>query len=106
MGFQGKPGPKKVPSGLYPTQNPAGGKMSAKTTQLKHTLIPKHTKVTETEKKSLLKKYHVNINELPKIHVKDPAIKHLKIKAGDLIRIERSSKVAGQLFFYRGVFDE
>ncbi len=70
-----------------------------------HQLIPKHTKLSETEKKSLLKKHGVTLGKLPKIFLNDAAITSLKVAAGDIIKIERTSKTAGTTYYYRVVID-
>jgi len=79
--------------------------MASKTAP-KHILIPKHTKISEKDKKALFKEYEISLHELPKIFVKDPAIAHLSLKQGDVVKIERDSRVAGKISFYRGVIDE
>jgi DNA-directed RNA polymerase subunit H (RpoH/RPB5) len=43
----------------------------------KHSLIPKHVKLSEKEKEALLKKYNITLSELPKILKDDPAIQSL-----------------------------
>ncbi|MBD3309684.1 DNA-directed RNA polymerase subunit H [Candidatus Woesearchaeota archaeon] len=72
----------------------------------KHTLMPKHVKLSEKDKKSLLEKYHINLKELPKILATDPAIQALGAKSGDVIKIVRHSPTAGEINFYRGVANE
>ena len=69
----------------------------------KHILVPKHAKLSETEKKQLFEKYNISIKELPKINKKDPGIAHLNVKEGDVIKIERESPTAGKTVYYRGV---
>ena len=69
----------------------------------KHILVPEHIKLNEKEKKELLEKFHISLKELPKIKKKDPAIEHLNVKEGDVIKIVRKSQTAGETFFYRGV---
>ena len=69
----------------------------------KHILIPKHIKLSDKGKKELLEKYHISIKELPKINNDDPAICDLNEKAGDIIKITRKSRTAGEALFYRGV---
>ena len=70
-----------------------------------HILVPEHTKLNEKEVKDLLEKYHISLKELPKISKKDPAIAHLNIKEGDVIKITRISKTASEAIFYRGVIN-
>ncbi len=56
--------------------------------------------------KDLLKKYSLTIREIPKILITDPAISHLDVKEGDIIKIKRNSRTAGETVFYRGVIKE
>ena len=74
--------------------------------QLTHTLVPEHVKLSDKERQELLDKYHVTLRELPKIKKDDPAIRHLELKEGDLVQIQRVSPTAGSSVFYRGVIDE
>tara|TARA_Y100000310_G_scaffold46298_1_gene43006 strand:+ start:144 stop:392 length:249 start_codon:yes stop_codon:yes gene_type:complete len=69
----------------------------------KHALVPKHSKLSDKEKKELLEKYNITLNELPRILKDDPAINSLSVKSGDIVKITRSSKTAGTALFYRGV---
>jgi DNA-directed RNA polymerase subunit H len=69
----------------------------------KHSLIPKHVKLSEKEKEQVLAKYNISLKELPKILPSDPAIVVLAAKPGDVIKIIRKSQTAGEVFFYRGV---
>lgn len=69
----------------------------------KHVLIPKHSKVSEAEKKKVLEKYNISLSELPKIPKTDAAIASLDAKAGDVIKILRSSPTANESVFYRVV---
>lgn len=71
----------------------------------KHSLIPKHFKLSEKEKEALFKKYNITVNELPKILKDDPAIQNLGVKSGDVIKIVRKSPTAGEAVFYRGVIN-
>ena len=71
----------------------------------KHQLVPEHSKLNDKEKKDLLEKYHISLKELPKINKKDVAIAHLNAKEGDVIKITRDSKTAGEAIFYRGVIN-
>lgn len=80
-------------------------KMSAKA-QINHELIPEHTKLSENEVKALLKKFNITIREIPKILINDPAIANLNVKEGDIIKISRKSRTAGEIVFYRGVIKE
>ena len=68
-----------------------------------HILIPKHEKLSEKQKTDLLKKLNAPLNSLPVILANDPAIQKLDAKPGDIIKIVRISKTAGESLYYRGV---
>lgn len=70
-----------------------------------HLLIPKHIKLSETQKEKLLEKYNISVKELPKILKTDPAIISLNAKPGDVIKITRKSPTASEAAFYRVVVD-
>jgi DNA-directed RNA polymerase subunit H len=55
----------------------------------------------EGEIKSLLSTYHLTLEQLPKIYQDDPAVKAIKAKPGDVIRIVRESQTAGKAESYR-----
>ena len=78
---------------------------TAKFEVTKHILVPKHVVVSEKEKKVLFEKYNITLRELPKILTTDPALKSLKVKAGDIIKIIRTSPTAGETMYYRGVIN-
>ncbi len=71
-----------------------------------HNLVPEHILLSEKEKNALFEKYSIAFKELPKIFLKDPAIKDLKLKAGDVIKIVKKSQTAGTAEYYRGVISE
>ncbi len=71
-----------------------------------HELVPKHEKVSAKEAKEIRERYHVTLRELPKISVNDPAIAGLGLQQGDIVKITRTSRTAGETVFYRGVIDE
>lgn len=77
--------------------------MVTKKTQIEHVLIPKHEKISAKEKQLILDKYNISTKQLPKILNKDPAIQHLKVEEGDIIKISRKSTTAGEAIFYRVV---
>ena len=78
---------------------------TAKFDVTKHIFVPKHTIISDREKTQLFKTYCITLRELPKIYSDDPAIKHLKAKAGDVIKIVRKSPTAGETVYYRGVIN-
>ena len=69
----------------------------------KHVLVPKHTKLSEKERKELFEKYAIDVHNLPKVYKADPAIQHLDVKEGDIIKVTRKSPTAGESHFYRRV---
>jgi DNA-directed RNA polymerase subunit H len=80
--------------------------MSGKNEEIVHDLVPEHTKLSEKDAKALLKMYDVTIREMPKIYLSDPAIAHLDVKEGDIIKIKRKSRTAGESVFFRAVIKE
>ncbi|MFH1916797.1 MAG: DNA-directed RNA polymerase subunit H [Nanoarchaeota archaeon] len=68
-----------------------------------HQLIPEHAKLSEKDKKELFESYNITFHQLPKIYKADPAISHLEVKPGDVVRIKRPSITAKMTVFYRGV---
>lgn len=71
----------------------------------KHVLVPRHTKLSEKEKKELLEKYNSTNREFPKILKSDSALSHLDVAPGDLIKIARKSPTSGETIFYRVVIN-
>jgi len=51
----------------------------------------------------LQEKYGESLIDLPLISLKDPAIKELDVKEGDIVKITRQSMTAGESMFYRRV---
>jgi DNA-directed RNA polymerase subunit H len=78
----------------------------AKSDKIEHELVPEHSKLSEKDAKDLMKKYSLTIREIPKILLTDPAIAHLDVKEGDIIKIKRNSRTAGETVFFRGVIKE
>jgi len=68
-----------------------------------HHIVPKHVKLTKDKKKELLEKYNITTKELPRITREDPAIVHLKVDSGDVIKIIRPSGTSGKAVYYRVV---
>ena len=69
----------------------------------KHELVPKHAKLSEKEGKELFEKYAIELQNLPRIYMTDPAIQNLDVKDGDIVKISRKSPTAGETVFYRRV---
>lgn len=68
-----------------------------------HFLVPQHTKLSKEKKVELLEKYNISLNELPRITKDDPAIKHLNVNSGDVIKVIRPSGTSGKSVYYRVV---
>ncbi len=77
--------------------------MAAKFDVNKHELVPRHSKLSEKERKELFEKYAIELQNLPRIYKSDPAIEHLDVKDGDIVKISRKSPTAGETEFYRRV---
>ncbi|MBD3361865.1 DNA-directed RNA polymerase subunit H [Candidatus Woesearchaeota archaeon] len=77
--------------------------MAKKIDITKHVLVPKHTLVSEAEKKRITDNLKLSGSELPRILKTDPALAGLKAKDGDIIKITRISRTAGETIFYRRV---
>ncbi len=78
----------------------------AKKDKIQHLLVPEHIKVSDAEKKRLFDEYALRFKDIPKMNLTDPAIKHLDVQEGDIVKIIRNSPSAGHSIFYRGVIDE
>ena len=66
-----------------------------------HDLVPTHEFATETEIQDIIDTYAIDVKQLPKILVHDPAIQLLGAKIGDTIKITRDSPTAGKYVSYR-----
>ncbi|MBN2094729.1 MAG: DNA-directed RNA polymerase subunit H [Candidatus Aenigmarchaeota archaeon] len=55
-----------------------------------HFLVPEHRKLTEEEKQAIFEKFSATEKNMPKISVKDPAIRVFDPKVGDLFEIRRN----------------
>lgn len=77
--------------------------MAEKFDVTKHVLVPKHTKISEKERKELFEKFDIDESNLPRIKRSDPAIAHLDVKEGDIVKVIRVSDTAGEVPFYRRV---
>ena len=71
-----------------------------------HELVPKHRVLNIKETWELLKKYGIKSKQLPRILAKDPAVKAIDAKPGDIIEITRKSPTAGEAKYYRVVVSE
>ena len=71
-------------------------------------LVPKHILLDDSEVDGKLEPLNVIREQLPKILLKDPALKALdqEAKPGDVVEIHRVSESAGATLAYRGVVEE
>jgi DNA-directed RNA polymerase subunit H len=69
----------------------------------RHKLVPKHIILGDKEREELLKRYKINLNQLPRLLTSDPMVKKLDAKVGDVVKIERESGTAGKTIYYRVV---
>lgn len=69
----------------------------------KHGLVPKHEVISKEEVENLLESYNISKGQLPKILVTDPAVKKIKAKIGDIVKITRRSETSGVNIVYRVV---
>lgn len=77
--------------------------MSTKFNVLTHEMVPVHQKMTDSEIAELLSRYHITLDQLPRIYSDDPATKAIEAKIGDVIKIVRKSQTAGLADSYRYV---
>jgi len=68
-----------------------------------HFLVPEHFILPKEDTERLFEKLGTNADNLPQISKADPAVKSLKPKRGDIIKIIRNSPTAGQAVYYRKV---
>ena len=67
----------------------------------KHSLVPKHTILSSTEKARVLAELRVTEAQIPLIQASDPIMRWYDAKPGDLIRVMRTSSSTGKHLYYR-----
>jgi DNA-directed RNA polymerase subunit H len=72
---------------------------------IEHEMVPEHFIMSDEEVHELLARYSIELKQLPKISVTDPACKDIAAKKDDVIRIKRRSLTAGEAVSYRLVID-
>jgi DNA-directed RNA polymerase subunit H len=72
---------------------------------LKHEMVPEHTIISEEEVNELLARYGIELKQLPKILVTDPACKEIGARKDNVIKIRRRSLTADEAVSYRLVID-
>lgn len=65
----------------------------------KHVFIPKHSKLSEKESEEFFKSHNFSKVQLPRILIKDPLVKQLDANVGDIIKIERETKLGKHEYF-------
>ena len=65
-------------------------------------LVPKHEVLTGAETRKVLEELRATPDKLPRIFVKDPALKG-KAKPGDVVRITREDTPGRKYYYYRFV---
>ncbi len=73
---------------------------------LKHKLVPEHIILSDEEKQEILQKYNISEKQLPKILAKDPVIKAIGAKPGQVVKIIREHPLTGKTVYYRLVVKE
>lgn len=68
-----------------------------------HMYVPKHTLMSEEDVEKLLVTLGIEKMQLPKIKKRDTALRGLKAKYGDVVKISRESRTAGKTNYYRVV---
>ena len=68
---------------------------------LEHMLVPKHEIMSDSEIEDELSNADFVKENLPKIKIDDPVVKHIDAKPGDVLRITRDSPTAGDFVTYR-----
>lgn len=72
---------------------------------LDHNSVPKHEIIQEDDIRSLLEKYQIEKEQLPKLKESDPVAKELEAVVGDIVKITRMSQTAGESLYYRLVIE-
>ena len=71
-----------------------------------HVLVPNHVILSENEKNELIKKYDIELNQLPKILTTDPVSISIGAEPGQVIKIIRKSHTAKESIAYRLVVED
>ena len=69
-----------------------------------HVLMPKHRKLSTTEKERVLDQYGRETAMYPKILLDDPMARYLGLQAGDMVHVQRSIPYLGSRPMYRLAF--
>ena len=66
-------------------------------------LVPKHEVVPKEKAQEVLEKFGSSAERFPQIGAADPIIEEIGGKKGDIVKIVRQSRTAGQAIYYRVV---
>ncbi len=66
------------------------------TVPIDHVLVPKVEQATEEELKTLVEKFGITRDKLPRINGVDPAISFLNLPPGNVVKFNRKSLVTGE----------
>ena len=72
---------------------------------IKHEMVPEHFIMSDEEVQELLARYSIELKQLPKISITDPACREIAAKKDNVIRIKRRSLTADEAVSYRLVID-
>ncbi len=68
-----------------------------------HILVPKFSKLDDTEKQAVLDSLNISPLQLPTILTKDPVAKTVNAKMGDILKFEREGPTGKYNYFRRVV---
>ena len=69
---------------------------------LEHSFVPKHTKLTNEQKKEIYSKFNIkDDSQVPEISIFDPVAKTMLLRPGELCEIIRHDKISFENKFYR-----
>ncbi|WP_336035196.1 DNA-directed RNA polymerase subunit H [Halobacterium yunchengense] len=69
-----------------------------------HELVPEHTVLDDEDVEDVLADYDIEVTDLPKIKLKDPALPD-DAETGDVVKIVRDSRTTDKAIVYRLVIE-